>query len=190
MLTPEEAVEVINTFKGGTLCSLLHNWGTMGTGWNPGLYLERTGRGLEERNAEIISFLVYCCWVFFFFLSSNMKILPLVLHLYFFVKLKRKIPDNEQKERELISYGVKFKYTLKLNSGSKLHPEARSFLRLLGNSFIQWTSREHLPSAVKGSKKKSATSERNKEIEAVSFKELLCTLQSSHTPSFLPKSVV
>lgn len=66
-----------------------------------------------------------------------MKILPLVLHLYFFVKLKRKIPDNEQKERELISYGVKFKYTLKLNSGSKLHPEARSFLRLLGNSFIQ-----------------------------------------------------
>lgn len=25
LLTPEEAVEVINTFKGGTLCSLLHN---------------------------------------------------------------------------------------------------------------------------------------------------------------------
>lgn len=25
LLTPEEAVEVINTFKGGTLCSLLHS---------------------------------------------------------------------------------------------------------------------------------------------------------------------
>lgn len=122
LLTPEEAVEVINTFKGGTLCSLWHNWrGTMGAGWNPGLCLKRTGRGAEARNAEVMGFFgLLFCFILFFPSVLIWRSLPNPGFLLF-VKMIR-IADNEQKERQLILYEVKMQTHPKFKPREKTRP--------------------------------------------------------------------